>query len=156
MTEAHNSWKLRKQMIFREILTFAHIFRCRKLYEFFRRKPGWRFTAGLELGSQSEVLKYVWSFVFDKLNFSLGTMVCSRRNEQSRNYSTLTPNMMKHDKHWKLSIFFKSIENINVSFSASNNIDFWSRQIHMAEKWWSNLKNLICPKCQRWQTIKNM
>ena len=36
----------------------------------------------------------------------------------------------------------KSIENIHVNFSVSNDIDYWSKNIHMTEKWCSEFEKL--------------
>ena len=46
------------------------------------------------------------------------------------------PDPKNNEKLQKLSFLkcLKSIENIIASFSASNNIDFWSQTIHMLEK----------------------
>ena len=42
--------------------------------------------------------------------------------------------MMKNEKKSKFSKIPKSIENINVSFSVSNNIGLWSSEIDIMEK----------------------
>ena len=45
------------------IVIFAHGLECRELYEFSRRKPGWRFTAGLEYRLPGHRTIDFWNFI---------------------------------------------------------------------------------------------
>ena len=54
---------------------------------------------------------------------------------------------MKNEENRQISKILKSIENLNVSFSVSNNIDFWSQQIHMTEKSCSRFEKQNFEKC---------
>ena len=78
------------------------------------------------------------SIIFPQVQTCQGARILnqkwSRRNTISKTHATLSPKMMKKDKNWKFSKFSKSIESINVSFSLSNNIVFWSPKIHMVGK----------------------
>ena len=49
---------------------------------------------------------------------------CSRRNEKSKKHRSGRPKMMKNDKNRFVSKILTLIEDINVSFSVSNNIHF--------------------------------
>ena len=49
-----------KNLYFYRIATFWHVFGPGKLYEFSRRKPGWRFTAGLEFDNFSAI-RFGWN-----------------------------------------------------------------------------------------------
>ena len=54
-----------------------------------------------------------------------------------------------------MSKCLKSVENINVSFLVSNNIDFWFRKIDITENHVRNLKNQISERIPEMTTFKN-
>ena len=48
-----------------------------------------------------------------------------------------------------MNIFSKTIENEHVRFSVSNYIDFWYRNIYMAEKYFSKIEKSISLKNEK-------
>ena len=74
---------------------------------------------------------------------------CSRRNEKSKKHGSRPPKMMKNDKNRKFSKILKLIQNINVSFSVSNDIDLWAGKNRMAEKRCSKFEKLNFEKVQK-------
>ena len=124
---------------------FARISIYRKLYEFSRRKQGWRFTADLEFWNMFDN-SFSISIIFSQVQRCQEACIlnkkCSRRNEKSQKDTTVTPTIMKNNENPQFSKNSKSVEHINVGFSASNDIDFWSRTIHMIEKSCPNFEKL--------------
>ena len=70
------------------------------------------------------------------------------------NYKVIPPKIKKNEKIRKKSFFSDAIENVNARFSVINDIDFGLRKIHMYEKWFSKIRNLMFWKILQNDTIK--
>ena len=77
----------------------------------------------------------------------------SRRIEESNDQGFVPPKMTKTEKSKSFKIS-RSIENINLMFSISNDIHFWSRRIQVAEKECSKFEKLKFRKTSKMTQIK--